>query len=53
MPKYKVKANISLGYKDFAAGEEYELTKDEIKAIGLDYLEEVEETKKPAPKNDE
>lgn len=53
MPKYKVNANISVGYKDFAAGEEYELTKDEVKAIGDKYLEEIEEAKKPAPKKED
>jgi hypothetical protein len=46
MPKYKVKANISVGYKDFSAGEEYDLTKDEVKAIGDEYLEPIEEEKK-------
>ena len=46
MPKYKVKANISVGYKDFSAGEEYELSKDEVKAIGDEYLEPIEESKK-------
>jgi len=45
MPKYKVKANISVGYKDFSAGEEYDLTKDEVKAIGDEYLELIAEEK--------
>ena len=45
MPKYKVKANISVGYKDFSAGEEYDLTKDEVKAIGDEYLDPIAEEK--------
>jgi len=52
MPKYKVKANISVGEKDFSAGEDYELTKDEVKAIGDEYLESIEETKKATPQKD-
>ncbi|MEI7890916.1 MAG: hypothetical protein WCI36_03010 [bacterium] len=55
MPKYKVKANISVGYKDFSAGEEYDLTKEEVKAIGDEYLEPIEEkkTKKEKEKEEE
>lgn len=53
MPKYKVKANISIGYKDFSAGEEYDLTKDEVKAIGDEYLEPIEEKKTKKEKEKE
>ncbi len=55
MPKYKVEANISVGYKDFSAGEEYDLTKEEVKAIGDEYLEPIEEkkTKKEKEKENE
>ena len=53
MPKYKVKANISVGYKDFSAGEEYDLTKEEVKAIGDEYLEPIEEKKTKKEKEKE
>ena len=53
MPKYKVKANISVGYKDFSAGEEYDLTKEEVKAIGDEYLEPIEEKKAKKEKEKE
>ena len=53
MPKYKVKANISIGNKDFSAGEEYELTKEEVNAIGNEYLESVKESKKTETKKEE
>ncbi len=53
MPKYKVKVNISVGYKDFSAGEEYDLTKEEVKAIGDEYLEPIEEKKTKKEKEKE
>ena len=53
MPKYKVEANISVGYKDFSAGEEYDLTKEEVKAIGDEYLEPIEEKKTKKEKEKE